>query len=179
MKICLSIAAGLVLLVSAGAFGQESPAAPQPTAEHKALEMFVGEWEGGGDMKPGPYGPGGKVEWKERCSWFGDAGFNVVCKSKGTSPMGPMQGLGIMGYNPMKQVYTHYGIDTQGWTGISEGTRSGDSWTFHSTETMEGQTMHSRFIMTMESPTKMTFSWAMSLDRETWNEMMAGASVKK
>ncbi len=168
-----------LFVVPAVGFGEEAAAMPQPTDEHKVLEMFVGKWAGSGEMQSGPFGPGGPVAWTEDCSWFGEAGFHVVCKSQGTAPMGPMQGLGIMGYNPVKQVYTHYGIDTYGWTGMSEGTRSGDSWTYHSEETMEGKTFHSRFTMKMESPTKMAFSWAMSEDGETWTEMMSGESEKQ
>lgn len=180
MKICRWIVlASLVLLLNPGAFGQEPAGAPQPTEQHKALEMFVGKWAGDGEMKPGPFGPGGEVKWTEECSWFGGAGFNVLCKSQGTTPMGPMQGLGIMGYNPAKKVYTHYGVDTNGWAGMSEGTRTGDSWTYHSEDVMEGKTIHGRFTMTMESPTRMSFTWAMSEDGETWNEMMEGVSEKQ
>jgi hypothetical protein len=130
-------------------------------------------------MKAGPFGPGGPMEWTETCSWFGGAKFNVVCKSKGTSPMGPMQGLGISGYNPAKKVYTHFGIDTLGWMGHAEGTRSGDNWTFSSTETMEGKTFHSRFTIAMKSSTEMAFTWAMSEDGENWMAMMEGTSKKK
>jgi hypothetical protein len=130
-------------------------------------------------MKDGPLGPGGSMEWTERCTWYADAGFNVVCKSKGTSPMGASTGLGILGYNPSKKVYTHYGIDSMGWSGYAEGTRSGDTWTFQSTETTEGMTYHSRFTVTIESPTKQRFTWSTSLDGEEWMQMMEGFSKKK
>lgn len=150
---------------------------PEPTAEHKVLEMWVGKWNGTAELQPGPFGPGGPMTWTEECSWFAGAGFNVVCKSKGSGPMGPSIGMGIMGYNPAKKVYTHYGLDSSGWAGFSEGTRSGDTWTFQSTETMEGKTYHSRFTMTM-SPTEMTFTWEMSEDGENWMAMMEGTSKK-
>jgi len=160
-------------------FAGEMPEMPKPTAEHKALAAFVGEWAGSGEMKPGPFGPGGPMEWTETCSWFGGAEFNVVCKSKGTGPMGPMKGLGIIGYNPEKKVYTHYGIDNHGWTGHSKGTVDGKTWTYKSKESMDGKEFHSMFTMTMESPTRMTFSWSMSEDGETWAVMMDGVSEKK
>jgi hypothetical protein len=152
---------------------------PQPTAEHEVLGMWVGHWSGSGEMKPGPFGPGGPMQWTEDCSWFGGSKFHVVCKSKGTGPMGPTKGLGIMGYDPGKKVYTHYGIDSSGWTGHSDGTRSGDTWTFRTTETMEGQTYHTRFTMTMETPTDMTFTWEMSEDGKTWTSVFEGTSEKK
>ena len=119
------------------------------------------------------------MTWTEDCSWFGEAGFHVVCKSKGTGPMGPTKGLGIIGYNPEKKVYTHYGVDTGGWAGLSEGTLTGDAWTFSSSDTMDGKTYHSRFIMKMESPTRMAFQWEMSEDGTNWTVMMEGVTEKK
>jgi hypothetical protein len=173
------IVVALALFLTSASFAEEPFEPPKPTAEHKELEMWLGSWEGSGEMKPGPFGPGGPMKWTEKCSWFADAGFHVICKSKGETPMGPSQGLGIIGYDPVKKVYTHYGVDSGGWVGLSEGNRSGDVWTFQSKETMEGKTFHSRFTMKMESPTEMTFSWEMSEDGETWTVMMDGTTKKK
>lgn len=167
-----------LILVAVVAFAEE-PAAPQPTAEHQALESWTGSWSGEGELKPGPFGAGGPVSWTEECSWFEGGGFHVVCRSQGTGPMGPMKGLGIIGYNPGKMVYTHYGVDSTGWSGFSEGTRNGDTWTFHSEEMMDGATYRSRFIMTMTSAETMTFSWAISEDGSEWTVLMDGISTKK
>lgn len=169
----------LVLFLANVGLAEEPPGMPQPTAEHAVLGQFVGEWAGKGDLKESPMGPGGEVSWTEKCAWFGGAKFNVVCKSEGSGPMGPMKGLGIMGYHPDKKVYTHYGVDSTGWSGFSEGTRDGDSFTFESEETMGGQTFRSRFTMTMESPTRMTFTWQTSMDGKEWTTMMEGVTEKK
>jgi hypothetical protein len=180
MKILrLLVVVTLALFSISIGFAEEASGPPQPTAEHKELAIWLGGWTGNGEMKPGPFGPGGTMQWTEDCSWFAGAEFNVICKSKGSGPMGPMVGLGIIGYNPAKKVYTHYGVDNNGWSGYAEGNRSGDSWTFQSTETMEGKTYHSRFTMTMQSPTEMTFTWEMSEDGENWMAMMDGTSKKK
>ena len=47
----LKLACGVcaVLAMAAAVIGEE-PMAPQPTAEHKALEAWVGAWHGEGDM---------------------------------------------------------------------------------------------------------------------------------
>jgi len=170
----------MLALFSIPAGSAEDPAAmPEPTPEHEALGAWVGTWSGSGELKPGPFGPGGSMSWTEECSWFGDARFNVVCKSKGTGPMGPMKGLGIMGYDTEKKVYKHFGIDTYGWMGGGEGTHSGDTWTFGSTETMDGKTYDTRFSMKWVSPTRMTFSWDISEDGKTWTTLMEGTSEKK
>jgi len=177
----LLIVIGVVSFCAGVGFAEEpaEPAMPEPTPEHEKLGMWVGEWAGKGEMQPGPYGPGGPMSWTENCFWFGDAGFNVVCKSEGTGPMGPMKGLGIMGYDPAKEAYVHFGIDTYGWMGQSKGTLSGKNWTFHSKETMEGKTFHSRFTMEWVSATKMKFQWEMSEDGESWTVMMDGTTEKK
>jgi len=167
------------LLCTTVALAEEPAAPPEPTPEHKALEVWIGSWTGSGEMKPNPFGPAGPMSWSEECSWFGGAGFNVVCKSKGAGPTGPTQGLGIMGYNPAKKVYTHYGIDTTGWSGGSEGTLSDGEWTFTSQDEYEGKTYHTRFTMKWVSPTSMTFSWDMSEDGKTWTNLMEGTSEKK
>jgi len=169
----------LVVFSSTVGFAQDTPAAPQPSAEHKVLEEWVGSWAGSGEMKPGPFGPGGTMTWTEDCSWFGEGKFHVVCKSEGSGPMGPSIGLGILGYHPDKKVYTHYGVDSTGWAGLSEGTRSGDSWKFTNKDTMGGKTYHGRFEITMVSAKEMRFSWEMSEDGKNWIEMMAGTSKKK
>ena len=166
----------LTLAVSTPAVADDPPAMPEPTAEHQVLEHWVGTWKGSGEVKANPFGPGGEALWSDECTWFGGSEFHVVCRSEGTGPTGPMESLGIMGYNPMKEVYTHYGVDNNGWSGYSEGTRSGDTWTFHSEETMGGVTYHSRFTMTMESDDRMTFSWAMSEDGMNWETLMTGES---
>lgn len=180
MKILRSlVVVALALFVTSVGFAEELSGPPQPTAEHKELAMWLGSWAGSGEMKAGPFGPGGPMKWTEDCSWFAGAEFNVVCKSEGEGPMGPVKGLGIVGYNPSKKVYTHYGVDNTGWSGYAEGSRSGDTWTFQSTETVEGKTYHSRFKMIMKSPKEMTFTWEMSEDGKTWTAMMDGTSKKK
>ena len=157
----------------------EKPEMPKPTAEHEELAKWVGSWSGTGEMKPGPFGEGGPMSWTEKCSWFAGSEFHVICKSEGSSPMGPSKGLGIMGYNAEKKVYTHYGVDSNGWSGYAECTRSAATEIYTSKEMMGGQTFHTRFTMTMKSATKMDFSWEMSEDGSNWMLLMEGTSEKK
>lgn len=170
---------GIALVSISAGLAEEPMEMPEPTAEHKELGRWIGTWMGSGEMKEGPFGPGGPMKWTEKCSWFEGARFHVVCKSKGSSPMGPSKGLGIMGYNAEKGVYTHYGVDSSGWAGYAEGNRKGETWTFQSEETMGGATFYSRFSMTMKSAEEMTFSWQMSEDGESWMTLMDGVSKKK
>lgn len=169
----------IVLVAAAAVVAQEPPEMPKPGPEHAALGSWVGSWAGDGELKPGMFGEGGPMSWSEECSWFGNGRYHIVCKSEGTGPMGQMKGLGIIGYDPNKQVYVHYGIDDGGWMNHSEGKRDGDKWTFKSKEKMGDTTYYSRMNMTMESAEKIVFSWEMSEDGETWTTLMDGASVKQ
>jgi hypothetical protein len=176
----LKTAGAIVMALSLAAIAaSDEPPTPQVTPEHEALGVWVGGWSGEGDMKAGLFGEGGPMTWTETCSWFEGSHFHVICRSEGTGPMGPSKGLGVIGYNPDKGVYTNYGIDSTGWSGYSEGTRDGDSWTFTSTEQMAGKTYHSRFTMVMGKDDAMSFSWEMSEDGEQWMVMMDGTSTKQ
>ncbi|HOC44132.1 MAG TPA: DUF1579 family protein [Thermoanaerobaculales bacterium] len=171
---------GVVVIVGCAVVAaSQEPPVMQPTAEHKQLEAWIGSWAGSGELKPGPFGPGGPMSWTEDCAWFEGGRFHVVCRSDGTSPMGPMKGLGIVGYNAEKKVFTHYGVDSTGWSGYAEGTRSGSTWTFRADELMGGKVIHGRYTMTLVTPTKMTFSWEMSEDGTSWVVMMDGTTEKK
>ena len=65
---------------------QNPPAPPKPGPAQEKLAYFAGRWTSAGEMKPGPMGPGGKVSGTDVCEWF-EGGFNLVCRSEGTSPM--------------------------------------------------------------------------------------------
>jgi hypothetical protein len=175
----LAIAVSVLAVFSlTNPLAQEPPAMPEPTEEHEVLGHWIGEWAGTGEMVESPFGPAGTMTWTEKCSWFGGSKFHVVCKSKGSSPMGETVGLGIMGYHVDRKVYTHYGVDSSGWAGFAEGTRSGDTWSFQSEDTMGGKKFHGRFSLTLVSDTEMKFNWEMSEDGENWIELMTGSSRK-
>ena len=172
----VSMLAALAVAACA-AWAQTPEGPPKPTAEHKKLDWFAGTWSGKGEAKPSPMMPGGPMTWTEKCEWF-EGGFSLVCRSEGKGPAGPMKGLSVIGYNPEKKVYTFYGVDNSGWSGLSEGTTDGKKWTYTSTETMGGQTMQGRFTLTPVSDKKMTFVWEMSQDGKTWTSLMTGESTK-
>ena len=66
--------AGIALLALAGVTGAQAPKMPQPSAEVKRLEYFVGTWKADYEIKPGPMGPGGKMSTVDQ-SRFMPAGF--------------------------------------------------------------------------------------------------------
>jgi hypothetical protein len=168
----------IVALSSATALAQPQPA-PKPTAEHQKLGYFVGTWSMAGEMKPTPFGPGGKVTSTETCEWF-QGNFAVVCRSEGTSPMGPMKGIGIMGYSAEEKVYTYYGVDNSpmNMASVPKGTVQGDTWTYNDEAMMGGQKIKSRFVLKIASPTSYTMKWEMEQGGK-WTPAMEGTATKK
>lgn len=152
--------------------------APQPSPEQKkTMSYFVGKWTTEGDVKPSPFGPGGKMASRDSCEWFA-GGFQVVCRGDGKSPMGSMTTLGVLAYNAAEKGYTFYGIDSLGMSDWSKGSKDGNTWTFASKSQMGGQTMHSRYTMTETSPTSYTFRWDTSPDGSKWSTVMEGKSTR-
>ena len=174
-RFAIALTVILCVLGLAGAQVPEGP--PKPGPEHKALEQSLGTWTGKAEMKPGPFGPGGSSTWTETCEWF-EGGFHVVCRSEGKGPMGPMKGIGIIGYDATKKVYTYYGVDNTGWADLATGRVSGKTWTFSSETILEGKPIRSRFVIEYVSATQQKFRWETSEDGKTWALAMDGQSTK-
>ena len=175
-----TIAMFAILTLCSGAVAVAQPtAAPKPTAEHQKLGYFVGNWTTAGEMKPSPFGPGGKVSGTDFCEWF-QGHYAVVCRSEGTSPMGPMKGIGIMGYNADEKVYTYYGVDNSpmNMASVPKGTVQGDTWTYTDESMMGGQKVKSRMVLTIASPTSYTMKWEMEQGGK-WTTVMEGTATKK
>lgn len=155
----------------------ESPSTPKPGPEHKAIAYFEGKWTSEGEMKAGPHGPGGKMTSQDTCEWF-EGGFQLVCRSQGKAPSGPMSSMGVLTYSAADKAYTYYGIDSTGMSELSKGTKSGNTWTFTSKSAMHGQTFNSRYTIVETSPTAYTFKWDTSPDGTKWETMAQGKSTK-
>lgn len=172
----LALGLGVLATVST-ALAQTPPAAPKPGPEQKTLAYFAGKWTTEAEMKPGPFGPGGKMTSQDNCEWF-TGGFQLVCRGQGKGPMGPLSSLGIITYSQPDKMYTYYGIDNNGMGELSKGTKSGNTWTFTSKSQMDGQAFHSRYTMVESSPTSYTFKWDTSPDGTKWSTMMEGKATK-
>ncbi len=151
----------------------QAPQAPKPGPEHERLGYFVGKWTAQGEMKPGPMGPGGRMTSSDTCEWF-EGRFSVICRSEGTTPMGPTKSIGILGYNTEEQVYTYYGVDNSNMTmaTVPKGTVRGDTWTYTDESTMGGQKVKMRVTIKELSPTAYTFKMEMQGPDGKWMPAM-------
>ncbi len=173
------LAYGVAAAVVSGAvavLAQAPPPPPKPALEHKALAYFVGKWTGESELKPGPFGPGGKMTSADTCESFG--GFHVVCRGEAKGVMGEMKTLGVLSYSAGDKTYKFYAVDTLGVAELSAGTKSSNTWTFTADSTFGGMAFKSKYTIVEVSPTSYTFKWEMSQDGTKWATVMEGKSTK-
>ena len=163
------------LLFSATAFAQMEM--PKPLPEHKKLDALSGSWTMEGDLKPGPMGPGGKINETEKCDWM-EGGFYLVCRTDFKGIMGTGTGLSVLGYSAEAKAYTYREFNSWGEFEDSKGTLEGNTWTWTSDEKMGDTTMKGKFTMKITSPTTYDFSFEMSPDGAKWNLVMDGKATK-
>ena len=156
----------------------QAPQTPKPAPEVKKLDYFMGTWTMEGDIKPSPYGPGGKESETDHNEWM-PGGFFLLTHSETTAPMGEAKGLSIMGYKADDKVYTYHEFDSMGETISATGTVEGDTWTWHSEDKMGGKVMKGRYTVKVLSPTSYTFKFEMASDAGDWNTVMEGKATKK
>ncbi len=173
VAVCAVVSVASVPFVAA-----QAPQAPKPGPEQARLAYFVGKWTAEGQMKPGPMGPGGKVTSSDNCEWF-EGQFSVICRSEGTTPMGPSKSIGILGYSTEEKVYTYYGVDNSNMTmaSIPRGTLRGDTWTYDE-GSMGGAKVKTRVTIKEVSPTSYTFKMEMQGPDGKWVQAMESKNTK-
>jgi hypothetical protein len=167
----------MILLAVLGLAAAAMAQMPQPSAEVKKLDIFVGSWTLDGDMKASSMGPGGKVTETEKCEWM-DGGFFVICHTDFKSAMGDGTGFSVMGYSADDKAYTYREFNSWGEFDDSKGSVDADTWTWTNDEKMEGKIVKGKFSMKFLSPTSYTFSFDMSPDGTKWTTMMDGKASK-
>jgi hypothetical protein len=167
----------MILAVFAAAASAQPPAAPNPGPEQKNLSAFAGTWKMEGKMEASPFGPAGTMTGTETCRMF-EGGWHLVCESSGSGPFGPVKGHAVMTYDRNTKEYRYFAINNMPDADLATGTKSGNVWTWSSKMDMRGKTMHSRFVITEDSPTSHTYEWATSEDGKSWKTVMTGKSTK-
>ena len=157
---------------------QSPPASPPPPgAETRKLAYFVGQWSTQSEMKPGAFGPGGKMTGTDACEWFA-GGFHLVCRSEGKGPLGAFKGMSIISWDPEAKAYAYYAIDQTGLTERARGTLAGEVWTWESDSTMGGKPIKGRYTITAQGPTAYTFMWEASVAGGPMAVIMQGKGSK-
>jgi hypothetical protein len=143
--------------------GQQPVGTPQPSPEHKKLAAFVGTWKDEAEMKPGPFGPGGRMSLTETCEWF-IGGFSIVCHTETLRIRDNLKTLTVLTYEPGEKVYRLYEFNSVGWRSEARGTVDGDTWTFDGESKMGGKLIKSRSTIKLSSPDSATMTSEMSVE---------------
>jgi len=168
----------LALAVPCLAFGQAQTAQPpKPGPEAQKLAYYVGTWKGEGEIKAGPFGPGGTFSGTESCEWFA-GGFHVVCRRESTGPEGKMTELEILAYDAEAKAYTTYSIDSSGFSGGAKGSLTGNTWTSLWEGKAAGKPAKYRYTGVQVSPTSLTFKIEYSVAGGPWGVVLEGKSTK-
>jgi|SRR5579864_1747009 len=152
----------------------QNPPQPQPGPEIKKLDYFAGNWKSEGEMKPSPFGPGGKLSGSDHNEWM-QGGFFLLSHSANTSAMGSETGLGIFGYDAQNKVYTFDEFNSTGETVHAKGTIAGDTWTW----TSEDQNGKGRFTVKILSPTSYSFKFELASKGSDFITLVEGKATKQ
>ncbi|HKV39747.1 MAG TPA: DUF1579 family protein [Blastocatellia bacterium] len=167
---------GMLIMMAGAGLAQQPSRTPGP--EHRKLGYFIGKWHGEGELKPGPFGPGGKFTENEDVQWM-PGGFFLLIHSDESSPIGDGKNLMIMGYDADQRAYTFNAFDSSGEAESATGTLEGGTWTWTSDIKMGGKVAKSRFTMKELSPTAYSTKFEMSSDGgTTWMTIMEGKTTK-
>jgi hypothetical protein len=150
---------------------------PRQGPELKRLGYFVGKWHGEGEMKPGPFGPGGKFTESQDVQWMPGGFFLEINADEGT-PMGNGKALMIMGYDSEKKAYTFSAFNSMGQNEVATGTVDGNTWTWLSDSVMGGKAVKTKYTMKEQSPTSYTTKFEMSSEGGPWTTIMEGTTSK-
>ena len=169
---------GLMAMMVANVALAQAPPMPKAGPEQQRLHYFVGNGRTEGEMKAGPFGPGGKFTSTDDAHMLGD--FWVVTHSKGTGPMGAdRRSLAIIGYDAKQKAYIYDEFNSHGQHDAATGQVSGKIWTWTNDEDMGGKKMKGKFVLTEVSPTSYTYKFDISTDDgKTWANMMEGKATK-
>ncbi|HEY7499579.1 MAG TPA: DUF1579 family protein [Vicinamibacterales bacterium] len=177
MRRVASIALAVALGSAAVIAQPPKPPKPTPGPEHKRIAYFAGQWSYQGEAKDSPMGPGGKITATETCEWFA-GGFQLVCRTKGTGPRGPVTGMSAMSFDPSRKAYTYFGMTSLGENIFVRGQVQDKTWTWTDEATMDGKKV--KFVATVveESPTSTSFKLEASVEGGPMTVIEQGKSTK-
>jgi hypothetical protein len=173
----LAISILLALTCAGAVLGQAPSGPPKPGPEHQKLAYFAGKWASEGEMKPSPFGPGGKFTFTETCEWL-PGGFALACHSEGKMQEGIVKGLSVMGYDPGEKTYVYFETNSLGENVFSRGRVEGDTWTWTNESKMNGKPVRARFTLKQVSADSAAYKFEMSTGDEPLKLVMEGKQTR-
>lgn len=173
-----SLTAVLALFVFSVAVFAQAPQMAPPAPELKKLDYFAGNWKTDAEMKASQFGPGGKMTSTDRIEWM-QGNYFLLIHSTFSGAMGSGIELAVMGFDPVKKVYTYSSYNSAGEHESATGTLEDDTWTWNSDQTASTGGMKWRYTEKVLSPTSYTMKFEMSPDGSTWSTAMEAKATKQ
>jgi hypothetical protein len=165
LSVTLTLVSGITVVA------QQPGGTLRPSPEHMKLGVFVGTWQDEGEMKPGPFGPGGRMSLTETCEWF-TGGFSVVCHTETLRIMDDLKTLTVLTYDPKEKIYRLYEFSSVGWSSAAKGTVDGDTWSFEGASKIGNKLIKIRTTIKFPSPDSAVMKSEVSLDGGPMNLFM-------
>src|SRR5271169_5154223 len=164
------------LILSASAFAQ-SQQMPTPTPQHQRMSYFAGNWKAEGMMKLSPNGNAAPFSLTETGEWVTD-GFFLETRTSMKSPMGHINSVRVMGYNPEDGLYTYNVYNSLGEHQMATGKLQGNTWTWTSEQRLNGVVTQARYTMTTVTPDSYTFKQEVATPGGGWATVMEGKASR-
>ena len=164
---CWSLSTLLVLMPIVAAAQQ----AATPGPEHRRLEYFVGSWNY--EIRGTESGAG---TWTVEKA---PGGFFLASETYRPSAGASLDIGAVMGYDPVRQVYTWYRYWSNGYSDFARGWVSGDTLVFVLDEAkQEGKDVREQITMILAEPGYFTFRWERSVEGGPWTVTSEGTMTK-
>lgn len=145
---------------------------PKPTADHRKLEVFVGEWEGEETLFPSPWSPEERSATGRFTARMGMGGmFLITDYEEERDGEIVFRGHGVYGWDPERERHTMHWFDSMGVAPHETlGRWEGDTLTY------EASSEHgkARYVYEVHDADSYTFRIRNSADGTEWSTLMEG-----
>jgi uncharacterized protein DUF1579 len=175
MKLVVAIAAVCLFVSSVG--GAQPQQQPTPSPQHQRMGYFAGNWKAEGMMKLSPNGNPAPFSLTESGEWVTE-GFFLETRTKMKGPMGPINSVRVMGYNPENGLYTYNVYNSLGEHQMATGKLDGNTWTWTSEQKLNGVVAQARYTVTVATPDSYTFKQEVATPKGGWATVMEGKASR-
>jgi len=171
MKFIVTLAS-VCLFVSSRAVAQPQQQ-PTPSPQHQRMGYFAGNWKAEGMMKLSPNGNPAPFSLTESGEWVTE-GFFLETRTKMKSPLGAINSVRVMGYNPENGLYTYNVYNSLGEHQMATGKLDGNTWTWTAEQKLNGVVTQARYTITTVTPDSYTFKQEVATPGGGWTTVMEG-----
>jgi len=150
---------------------------PTPTPQHQRMGYFAGNWKAEGTMKLSPNGNTAPFSLTETGEWVTN-GFFLETRTSMKSPLGHINSVRVMGYNPEDRFYTYNVYNSLGEHQMATGRIQGNTWTWTAEQKMNGVTTQGRYTITTLTPDSYTFKSEVATPGGGWATVMEGEATR-